>query len=85
MAKAKSRRRVDPLAKKLLPELVRKNPRVLEVMHDHGVSFCAGCYLTLTSPMDRVAAYHAVPDLETFLADIKKALRKGARHSKTSN
>lgn len=80
MAKAKRKSVLKPLAKKRLPELVQKSPGVLEVLHDHGVSFCAGCYLTLTSPIERVAAYHAVPDLEKLLGDLEKALRKGARH-----
>lgn len=74
MATTKGRRRLDPLARKLLPTLIQRHPKVLDVLHDHGVSFCAGCYLTLTSPIARVAAYHAVPDIERFLADLKKAL-----------
>ncbi len=62
------------LEKRLLGPLLRENPSLLHVLDEHGVSFCAGCYLTLFSSLDRVAAYHAVPDRKRFLADVRKAL-----------
>ncbi len=40
----------------VLGDLIRKNPKLLAVLDKHGVSFCAGCYLTLFSPPERVAA-----------------------------
>ena len=72
-------RRPDGLGKKPLGELLARHPEVLEVLHDHGVHFCAGCYLTLFSPVEKVAAYHAVPDLGDFLGDLRKALGRKAR------
>ena len=66
--------RPGPLERELLGPLLRKSPALLHVLDEHGVSFCAGCYLTLFSTLDRVAAYHAVPDRKKFLADVRKAL-----------
>lgn len=71
MVKKKARRRGRRVR---LADLIAKHPALLEVLDRHGVSFCAGCFLTLTSPLDRVAAYHAVPDRKKFLADVEKAL-----------
>ena len=66
------------LARKSLIPLIRANPeRMLDLLDKHGVTFCAGCYLTFSGPLERVAAYHAVPHLNLFLADVQKAL--GAR------
>lgn len=72
MVKKKRRRPRKKAAR--LADLIGKHPALLEVLDRHGVNFCAGCYLTLTSPLDRVVAYHAVPDLKKFLADVKKAV-----------
>lgn len=74
MGKRVQRKLSPKLAKATLPALIKKNPRVLEVLDKHGVTFCAGCYLTLTAPVERAAAYHAVPDLKKFLRDLEKAL-----------
>lgn len=65
---------------KTLGALIKGHPKVLRVLDKHGVHFCAGCYLTLSSPLDKVAAYHAVPDREKFIRDIERAL---ARRKKT--
>ena len=51
---------------------------MLEVLHDHGVHFCAGCYLTLSAPLAKAAAWHAVPDLGRFLKDVRRALKRHA-------
>ena len=48
---------------------------MLGVLHRHGVHFCAGCLLTLTATLEKVAAYHAVPDTRAFLRDLGRALR----------
>lgn len=60
--------------KKNLGALIKGNPKILRVLDKHGVHFCAGCYLTLSSPLDKVAAYHAVPDRDGFVRDIERAL-----------
>ena len=60
--------------KKKLPtlmDLLKKDPkRVLSVLHKHGVYFDAGTYLTLIATLDKVAAYHAVPNRKKFLSDL---------------
>lgn len=77
MAKAKS------LSRSSLGPLIARHPKVLKVLDKHGVGFCAGCYLTLFSPPERVAAYHAVPDRRRFLSDLAAALGPGkARQSR---
>lgn len=70
MAKA---RRVKRLPKRL-GEAIDGNKAVLKVLDKHGISFCAGCYLTLFASPEKAAVYHAVPDVEAFLADLRKAL-----------
>lgn len=61
---------------KPLGELIDANKRVLAVLDKHGITFCAGCYLTLFSAPEKAAVYHAVPDVGRFLADLRRALRK---------
>ena len=60
--------------KKKLPsllDLLRKDQaRVMSVLHRHGVYFDAGTYITMTATLDKVAAYHAVPNKEKFFADL---------------
>ena len=57
-----------------LGELLSKNPEVLSVLHKHGVNFCAGCFITLFADPAKAASYHAVPDIEAFLSDLKSVL-----------
>ena len=57
-----------------LGELLSKNPEILPVLHKHGVNFCSGCYITLFADPAKAASYHAVPDLEAFLRDLKSAM-----------
>jgi len=79
MAKAKRKHgrsgQKRELKEPVLGELIRKNPKLLAVLDKHGVTFCAGCYLTLFSPPERVAAYHAVPNLKKFLGDLKRKFK----------
>ena len=52
-------------------ELLKKDrARVLAVLSRHGVYFDAGTFITLSAPLEKVAAYHAVPDKKKFLADL---------------
>lgn len=54
-----------------LLELMKKDPaRVLGVLEAHGVYFDPTTYLTLIAPLDKVGAYHAVPDRKKFLRDL---------------
>jgi len=66
------------LEQKFLGNLLQKNPSILEVLDTHGIHFCAGCFLTLFSPLKKVAAYHAVPDSREFLKDLRKSLARKA-------
>lgn len=72
MAKRKHGRAA--LNKKKLPHLIdllrKDRERVLRVLEAHGVYFDPGTYLTLIATLDKVAAYHAVPDKKKFLRDL---------------
>lgn len=76
MAKRHARKHLKARPQPRLVDLVGRGHKVLAVLDKHGVTFCAGCYLTLSSPLERVAAYHAVPDHEAFLRDLRRALRR---------
>ncbi|OGS05082.1 MAG: hypothetical protein A3G41_04940 [Elusimicrobia bacterium RIFCSPLOWO2_12_FULL_59_9] len=65
-----------PLEDRLLGQLLRKHPAVLQVLDEHGIHFCAGCYLTLFSSVKGAAAFHAVPDFDKFLGDLRRSLKK---------
>lgn len=61
-------------ARKRLPALLdllkKDEARVMSVLHKHGVYFDAGTYITMTARLDKVAAYHAVPNKKKFFADL---------------
>ena len=55
----------------ILFELLKKDrARVLAVLSRHGVYFDTGTFITLSAPLEKVAAYHAVPDKKKFLAEL---------------
>lgn len=55
----------------ILFELLKKDQaRVMSVLHKHGVYFDAGTYITMSARLDKVAAYHAVPNKKKFIADL---------------
>jgi hypothetical protein len=57
--------------KPILFDLLKKDQaRVMSVLHKHGVYFDAGTYITMTATLDKVAAYHAVPNKKKFFADL---------------
>jgi hypothetical protein len=60
---------------KPLGELIGANRKVLAVLDKHGITFCAGCYLTLFAAPEKAAVYHAVPNIEKFMADLRRALK----------
>jgi hypothetical protein len=71
MAKRKHGRVARAKKLPLLLDLLRKDQaRVLRVLDAYGVYFDPTTYLTLTAPLDRIAAYHAVPDKKKFLKDL---------------
>ncbi len=54
-----------------LYELLKKDqPRVLAVLSRHGVYIDPGTFVTLSAPLEKVAAYHAVPDKKKFLREL---------------
>ncbi|MBI2069890.1 MAG: hypothetical protein HYT79_04735 [Elusimicrobia bacterium] len=71
----KSPRPKNGLSKKTVGELLKKHPKTLGVFDHHGVHFCAGCFITLFSPLKKAAAYHAVENFDVFLQDVRRALR----------
>lgn len=62
-----------------LGELIGRDPRVLELLDRYGITFCAGCYLTLYSSPERAAVYHAVPRPKRFVADLEALLKTPKR------
>jgi hypothetical protein len=71
----KKPRPLKALEQEKLGDLIARNAKVLKVLDEHSVVFCAGCYLTLMSSPERAAVYHAVPNPKKFLRDLEKALR----------
>ena len=70
---AKRKHGSKAVKKKLPPllDLLRKDQaRVMSVLQRHGVYFDAGTYITMTATLDKVAAYHAVPNKKKFFADL---------------
>ncbi|MCL6596667.1 MAG: hypothetical protein K6V73_10725 [Firmicutes bacterium] len=59
-------------------EILRRYPQTLEVFDRHGVTFCAGCFLTLFDPLEAVAGYHAVADVPGLLRDLERAAARPA-------
>jgi hypothetical protein len=50
--------------------LQKDQARVLAVLSRHGVYFDAGTFITMSAPLEKVAAYHAVPDKKRFLKEL---------------
>ncbi len=67
-----------------LGALIGGDREVLAVLDKHGVTFCAGCYLTLFATPRKAALYHAVPDVGAFLEDLERAVKRrgGTRRSR---
>ncbi len=70
MAKRKRRVKTRRKLPTLFELLKRDRARVLAVLNRQGVYFDAGTFLTLSAPLEKVAAYHAVPDKNKFLAEL---------------
>ncbi|MBI4370137.1 MAG: hypothetical protein HY547_07905 [Elusimicrobia bacterium] len=72
MKKPRPEKRAVPI-RGTLAGLLKTNPFLIKILDRHGVHFCAGCFITLTAPLEKAAAYHAVPNIPKFLNDLKKA------------
>lgn len=70
MAKRKPGRVAARKPPTLFDLLNKDRARVLAVLSRHGVHFDPGTFLTLSAPLEKVAAYHAVPDRKKFLAEL---------------
>lgn len=71
MAKRKHGRVASARRQPNLLDLLKKDQsRVLRVLEKHGVFFDAGTYITLTAPLEKAAAYHAVLDKKKFVRDL---------------
>ncbi len=70
MAKRKHGRATKKKPLILFDLLKKDQARVMSVLHKHGVYFDAGTYITMTATLDKVAAYHAVPNKKKFFADL---------------
>ena len=64
---------------RLLGDYLRAHPGAAAVLHKHGVSVCSGCFITLFSPPEKAAAYHAVPDPAAFVRDLRRAASRKKR------
>jgi iron-sulfur cluster repair protein YtfE (RIC family) len=73
MARRKPRP-LQELRRRTVGELIAENSKVLHLLDEHGITFCAGCYLTLMAAPERAAVYHAVPDVKKFLRQLEKVL-----------
>jgi hypothetical protein len=55
-------------------EVLLQKPAIAEVLAEHGIVFCPGCYVALTSTLKDAADYNAVRDVSTFLRQLADAL-----------
>ncbi|TCP56050.1 hypothetical protein EV586_103710 [Tumebacillus sp. BK434] len=57
-------------------EVVHRYPEAVEVFDKHELTFCAGCYVTLFSELEKAAGYAAVQDLEEMICDLKALVER---------
>ena len=79
MPKRRHGRASRPKLPRLFDLLQKDKARTLRVLEKHGVYFDAGTFITMSATLEKVAAYHAVPDHEAFIAELlrRPAPRKG--------
>lgn len=68
-----------------LAALLKRSPRLVKILDRYGVHVCAGCLLTLTSPVDRAAAYHGVPNIPAFLSALGLAPKARRKHGRRNS
>jgi hypothetical protein len=54
----------------LLDLLKKDQRRVMRILDRHGVYFDPGTFITLTAPLEKAAAYHAVADKKRFVDEL---------------
>ncbi len=78
LKRLKKNRPQKNIAKIQLFDLICRHPEILPVLDRHGISFCAGCFLTLEKTPEEAAAYHGAPNAQEFLHDLFRAMSKKA-------
>jgi len=57
-------------------DVVHAYPETKEIFEQHEMSFCAGCYVTLFSEIEKAAGYAAVKDVEGLISDLKRLVAR---------
>jgi iron-sulfur cluster repair protein YtfE (RIC family) len=57
-------------------EVMHRFPETIEVFEKHELSFCAGCYVTLFSEIEKAAGYAAIKDVDQLIDDLKGLVDK---------
>ena len=70
------RKSATKLEDQKLYDLIRQYPEILPILDRYGISFCAGCFLTLDKTPKEAAAYHGAMDAQKFLRDLSRAILK---------
>ncbi len=78
LKRSKRNRAQKNISKIRLFDLIGRHPEILRVLDRHGISFCAGCFLTLEKTPEQAAAYHGAPNAQKFIDDLSRAISKKA-------
>ena len=78
LKRTKRNRAQKNISKIRLFDLIRLHPEVLPILDHYGISFCAGCFLTLEKTPEQAAAYHGAPNAQKFIDDLSRAISKKA-------
>ena len=64
-----------------IKEVLDRFPHLFGVFEEHGLSFCAGCYVMLASNIEQGANYSGLrpADREALLAELNRLARSGAQ------
>jgi hybrid cluster-associated redox disulfide protein len=64
-----------------IKEVLDRYPHLFGVFEDHGLHFCAGCYIMLASNIEQGANYSGLrpADREELLAELNRLARDGVQ------
>jgi hybrid cluster-associated redox disulfide protein len=54
-------------------EVMERYPQLYEVFEEHGLTFCAGCFVALSGSVEQGAGYNAIRHVDKLVADLNKA------------
>jgi hybrid cluster-associated redox disulfide protein len=54
-------------------EVMRRYPQLYEVFEEHGLTFCAGCYVALSGSIEQGAGYNAIRHVDELVQDLNNA------------